>query len=132
MNGNVIVFEDYIAESVAAAAMDFAASALTEATYRIINESGAITKDEVDTISNIYTKIITEAIDEFTPDVDELEQMKKTLEAAGYKVITADELEKQKAAEEAVMGATKKAKGEAPVTESVDLATKIAAKLEIL
>ena len=132
MNGNVIVFEDYIAEAVANAALEFAASALNEATYRIINESGAITKDEVDTISNIYTKIITEAIDEFTPDADELEEMKKTLEAAGYKVITADELEKQKAAKEAVEKATKATKGEEPVTESMDLASKIAAKLESL
>ena len=117
---NTIVFEDLIAESAAAAAMDFAAGAMNGAIHKIIQESGGISRDEVATIENLYTKIITEAMDEFVPSEDELEKMKEQLEAAGYKVVKEAELPAEANG------------GEAPVTESVDLAAKIAAKLQIL
>jgi len=125
---NTIVFEDLIAESAAAAAMDFAAGAMNGAIHKIIQESGGISRDEVATIENLYTKIITEAMDEFVPSEDELEKMKEQLEAAGYKVVKEADLPKEAPAE---------ADGgndgdEAPVTESADLAAKIAAKLQIL
>jgi len=130
---NVIVFEDLIAEASAAAAMDLAASALNGTIHRVIQESGAILKEEVDTVSKLYEKIITEAMDEFVPSEEELEEIKKQLEAAGYKVVKAEEVEAEKAPE-AEAGEAGEA-GEADekiVQESADLAAKIAAKLEIL
>ena len=121
---NTIVFEDYIAEASAASAMEFAASAMNGAIHNIIQESGGISRDEVATIENLYTKIITEAMDEFVPSDEELAKIKKILEDAGYKVVKA---------------ADKKADADGdydgdklPVTESADLASKIAAKLQIL
>jgi len=138
---NVIVFEDLIAEASAAAAMDLAASALNGTIHRVIQESGGISKDEVTTISNLYTKIINEAMDEFVPSEEELEEIKKQLEAAGYKIVKAEEVEAEKAPEaEAEAGETGETRetGEADeaeekiVQESADLAAKIAAKLEIL
>jgi len=121
---NTIVFEDYIAEASAAAAMEFAASAMNGAIHNIIQESGGISRDEVATIENLYTKIITEAMDEFVPSDEELAKIKKILEDAGYKVIK--EADKKEEAKE-VDGGVKE-----PVTESADLASKIAAKLQIL
>ena len=116
-----IVFEDFIAEESAAAAMEFAASALNSATHRIIQESGAITADEVATIENLYTKIITEAMGEFVPSEEELAKMKEALEAAGYQVISADQAK-----------APATGNNGAPIAEGADLAASIAAKLEIL
>ena len=122
MGNNTIVFEDYIAEHVAAAAMDFAAGALNSATHKIIQESGSITRGEISTIEKLYEKIITEAIEEFVPSKEELQKMVGVLEKAGYKVVKANNAP---------------AAGGAPVeggtlNESADLASKIAAKLEIL
>ena len=128
---NTIVFEDHIAEASSAAAMEFAAYALNNSIHKIIQESGGISKEEVDTISKLYEKIITEAMDDFVPDDDELAQMKQALEAAGYKVITADEAA-QISATDADGDADGDGDADAPVTESIDLAARIAAKLEIL
>lgn len=134
MENNTIVFDEYIAEASAAAAIEFAASALNSTIHRVIQESGGISKNEVATIEKLYEKIITEAMDEFVPSDDELAKMKEALENAGYKVISSDEAAKQNGA------ANTDADGDndgdtdngAPVTESADLAAAIAAKLEIL
>jgi len=138
MGKNEIVFEDYIAEHVATAAMGFAASALNSAVHKIIQESGAITKNEVATIEKLYEKIITEAIEEFVPGEEELQQMIETLEKAGYKVIKG---EKEPVADNGEAGNGEAGNGDADngvagngdaLNESADLASKIAAKLEIL
>jgi len=123
---NTIVFEDYIAEASAAAAMDFAATAMNGAIHNIIEESGGISKDEVATIENLYTKIITEAMDEFVPSDEELAKIKKQLEAAGYKIVKELDKEEEDKAED------KKEDAKRELTESADLASKIAAKLQIL
>lgn len=120
---NTIVFEDFIAEESAAAAMNFAAEALNMATHRIIQESGAITANEVATIENLYTKIITEAMGDFVPSDDELQKMIQTLQEAGYNVVKADEAPAQ---------APATGNNGAPIAEGADLAASIAAKLEIL
>lgn len=134
MENNTIVFDEYIAEASAAAAIDFAASALNGTIHRVIQESGGISKNEVATIEKLYEKIITEAMDEFVPSDDELAKMKEALEKAGYKVISSDEAAKQNGAGAANTDADGDNDGDtgAPVTESADLAAAIAAKLEIL
>ncbi|HID42147.1 MAG TPA: hypothetical protein EYP33_08365 [Pyrodictium sp.] len=145
MNKKTIVFEDYIAEHVAAAAMEFAASALNGAVHKIIQESGAITKNEVATIEKMYEKIVTEAIEEFVPSEEELQQMIETLEKAGYKVVKTEEeaaengdVENEDEEEAAENGDVEDrdedeaAENGGTLNESADLASKIAAKLEIL
>ena len=128
-----IILEDLIAEASAAAAIDFAAAALNSAIHRIITESGGITKNEVETIEKIYEKVITEAMEEFVPSEDEIQEIIAKLEAAGYKVVKAEEIEAEEApAEEPAAEDEVPAPAEEPVEESVDLAAKIAAKLEIL
>ena len=129
MAKNVIAIDNLIAESAANAAMEFASAAMTDAVYRIINESGGISKNELKTIENLYTKIITEAMDEFVPSEDEIKDMIKKLEAAGYKVVVADNAKK---AENGAQAAGNAGDGNEELNESVDLASKIAAKLEIL
>ena len=126
MENNVIVFDEYIAEASAAAAIDFAAGALNSAIHTVIQESGGISREEVGTMEKLYEKIITEAMDDFVPSEDELAKMKETLTKAGYKVVDHKEEEEEKEDKE---GDKNK---EAPVTESADLASAIAAKLEIL
>ena len=124
MYNNIVEINSYIAENVAAAAMDFAAGALNGAVHRIIQESGAITRDEVDTISRLYEKVITEAMEEFVPSEEEIQEMIAALEKAGYKVVKSGEAPAGSGAPVAGNGAT--------LNESADLASKIAAKLEIL
>ena len=123
-NSKVIEIDTLLAESAAAAAMDFAAGALNSAVHKIIQESGAITRDEVDTISRLYEKVITEAIEEFVPSEEEIQKMIETLENAGYKVVKSGEAPAGNGAPVAGNGDT--------LNESADLASKIAAKLEIL
>lgn len=125
MENNVIVFDEYIAEASAAAAIDFAAGALNSAIHTVIQESGGISREEVGTMEKLYEKIITEAMDDFVPSEDELAKMKETLTKAGYKVVDHKEEEEKEDKD----GDKNK---EAPVTESADLASAIAAKLEIL
>lgn len=123
-NNNVIEIDTLLAENVAAAAMDFAAGALNSAVHRIIQESGAITRDEVATISKLYEKVITEAIEEFVPSEEEIQKMIEALENAGYKVVKSSNAPAGNGAPVAGNGAA--------LNESADLASKIAAKLEIL
>ena len=119
-----IILENYLAEAATAAAMDFAAGALNSAVHKIIQESGAITRDEVNMIANMYEKIVYEAMDEFVPSDEEIQDLIAKLEAAGYKVVKAEEVAEK--APEAGKAA------ENVVNESADLAAKIAAKLQIL
>jgi hypothetical protein len=121
-----VILENYIAEAAAAAAMDFAASALNSAVHKIIQESGGISREEVNTIANLYEKIIHEAMDEFVPSDEEIQDLIAKLEAAGYKVVKAEEVKAEEAPE------SDEAAKEDVVNESADLATKIAAKLQIL
>ena len=132
-----IILEDYIAEAATAAAMDFAAGALNSAVHKIIQESGAITRDEVNMIANMYEKIVYEAMDEFVPSDEEIQDLINKLEAAGYKVVKAEEVEAEEApeaaeADEAAEGKEADEAAEDVVNESADLAAKIAAKLQIL
>ena len=118
-----IILENYLAEAATAVAMDFAAGALNSAVHKIIQESGAITRDEVNMIANMYEKIVYEAMDEFVPSDDEIQDLIAKLEAAGYKVVKAEKVPEADKGGEASEGV---------VNESADLAAKIAAKLQIL
>ena len=131
MEKKEIVFENYIAEHVTAAAMNFAAGALNSTIHKVIQESGVITRNEVATIEKLYEKIITEAMEEFVPSEEELQQMKDALEKAGYKIVKD---KKEPVAGGGVAGGCVAGGGVAGDTlnESADLASKIAAKLEIL
>ena len=122
-DNKVIDINSLIAENVAVAAMDFAAGALNGAVHRIIQESGGITREEVDTISNLYVKIITEAIEEFIPSDEEIQEMIETLEKAGYTVIKSDK---------APVGSAPVAGNGVNLNESAELASKIVSKLEII
>ena len=122
-----IEINSYLAESVATAAMDFAAGALNGAIHKIIQESGVITRNEVETISKLYEKIISEAIEEFVPGEEEIQQMIEALEKAGYKVV------KEEKAPAANGAPVEGGEGNgATLNEGADLASKIASKLEIL